>query len=91
MRQFLTAWEFWVVPLLAVVAIGCLMWMLNHNQDLRREQQFTQSTVATAQRLAIDVKAHNDAQSAQLREQVGELKREMEINRTTIKELLQKP
>lgn len=51
LRDAFFHWEFWIPPILAVVSIGVIAWLLNHNQDLLRQHQIDSATIRESRRL----------------------------------------
>lgn len=44
LRKAYLTWEFWIPPLFAVVAVTSMVYLLNHNQDLLRQNQIDKAS-----------------------------------------------
>ena len=80
MRQFLTAWEFWVPPIAAFIAIASLFWLFSHNQDLLRQQQIDQATIQQTKHLDVQVQGLMQEVKA-LKNEVGSARHELKEER----------
>lgn len=76
MREFILAWEFWIPPLLAMVAIGCIVWLFSHNQDLLRQKQIDEAALTSTQ--------HLDAKIERLQGVVQKLQQDVSDNSRAI-------
>lgn len=76
MREFLFAWEFWIPPILALLAIGCWIWIANHNQDLLRQNQIDKSALMQIE--------HTDRKIQALADSVGRIEAEVKKNKAEV-------
>lgn len=80
MRRSLLAWEFWVPPLLAIVTIGAMLWLFNHNQDLLRQKQIDDATKVQVEQVASKIQA--------LVSEIGTLREQVKSNARDVKSIV---
>ena len=78
LRTAYLSWEFWIPPLLAVIAIGSMVWILSHNQDLLRQHQIDSSAKSQVDVLGGQIQG--------LTSEVRELKAKVQVNSRDIRE-----
>lgn len=79
MRASLIAWEFWVPPTLAMIAVACIVWLLNHNQTLIHQRYIDQA--------ALFQMHHADGQIEALKADVARLRETVEYNKVRLDDL----
>ena len=79
LRRAYMSWEFWVPPLLAVVAIGAMMWTLSANQDLLRQRQIDAAGKVQVEQVTAKIQA--------LTSEVRELRDKVQVNTQDVREV----
>lgn len=74
MRRALLAWEFWIPPILAIVAIASFVWLMSHNQDLMRQSQIDRATQVHAEQVTERVTTQIQSLAGEVRALRGEVK-----------------
>lgn len=79
LRTAYLTWEFWIPSVLAVAAIGTIIWLFSHNQDLLRQKQLDHATHVQVQQVTTQIQA--------LSGEVKDLSRKVQQNAKEVREV----